>query len=1091
MRTKMPVGAIVTAWLFAAFTAGPVSAQGVGGIGGSITDESGAALPGVTVALVNPGVIGGGQQTVSDARGAYQFTRLVPGTYQVRATLEGFRTTVQQNIVVNSDVTARVDIRLAIGALEESVTVSGQAPLLDTTRTLRQTVMTRETLDVLPSRSDIWSIGRSVPAVVMNKYDVGGSEMFSQSFAEVYGSTNAERAYTIDGMDVTWAGGEGYVISYLDAHMFEEVNFQTASGSAESAKGGPITNMVTRTGTNRFAGSYNFSGAGSGTSFNNLSGKLFTDLLAAVPGRARAANPDLVPSAKTLGIYDNSFSLSGPIVRDRLWFATTESVTTLRQYRVGSYNLDGTRALDENLMRNISTKVSWQIRNANQFHVLYNFNNKGQFNRLENTGPITDFIDNAATARQVINSNIVQAKWTAILPGKMLLDASGSFLHGDELGRPQDGIAVGSIPTFDSVLREHRVAAPNYLHRPATRVNLLSSLSFQTGSHDIKGGYQLMHRKASDEWNGLISPYAPTGFRAVFRNGLPDSVNTYNSPTAFVMYSRDHSGYIQDRWTPARKLTLNLGLRVESTSGWMPPLCQQETLFIAARCFSELKGIPDMVGLSPRFGAIYDVAGDGRTAIKLTVNRYNQPIGVDFLQIVNPVRITSDTRAWNDANGDRIPQLNELGPSTGFALGTANRFADDLAWPYSVEYSLGVQQQAPGNIVLGVTYINRRRQNVIGSRNLAVPTDTYIQRQVVEASSGRALSVYDLAPSLRGRFDNLYDNYGELDTDFNGVDFTFNKRLSNRWMVMGSASVGKSLGDIYGTQDLNDPNLQFRRGRIGNDMPFAFKVFGLYQLPYKVALSGSYQHFKGFPELTTVVVNSATIPLTRVTQTITVEPRASTRLPSVNMVDLSFRRPVKLARSVGRARSRRLQCHQRLGHPRAFDGPWTVVRPGVRHPARPHAEVRVEREVLSARGGLPGVRGVDAPGAAAIARTAKRDHVDKPTAEGHVLPQQDEVDLVLHPTGRRQPIDVSFVAEEREAGRPHMEPPVVVHRKPRVLAQTGQALGRGLRSSTHASAPERFKATSPGSGINATSRRAGCCWSSKSDARPGSPPSGT
>ena len=100
-----------------------------------------------------------------------------------------------------------------------------------------------------------------------------------------------------------------------------------------------------------------------------------------------------------------------------------------RSYRVGSYNLDGTRALDENLMRNVSTKVSWQVRRANQFHVLYNFNNKGQFNRTENTGPITDFIDNAATSHQVINSSIVQAKWTSILPRKMLLDVSGSMAN--------------------------------------------------------------------------------------------------------------------------------------------------------------------------------------------------------------------------------------------------------------------------------------------------------------------------------------------------------------------------------------------------------------------------------------------------------------------------------------------------------------------------------------------------------------------------------------------------------------------------------------------------------------------------------------
>jgi carboxypeptidase family protein/TonB-dependent receptor-like protein len=892
MRTRVLAAAIVAVLLTWAGLPAPAAAQGVGAIGGTVSDTSGAALPGVSVTLSNPGVIGGDQQTVTDERGAYQFARLVPGaTYAVRAALQGFRTALQEKVVVNSDATSRIDLHLEIGAIEETITVSGQAPLLDTTQTLKQTVMTRETLDALPSRSDVWAIARTAPAVIMNKYDVGGSEMFSQSFAQIYGSTDNERAYTIDGMDVTWAGGEGFVISYLDAHMFQEVNLQTASGSAESAKGGLITNMVTKTGSNRFTGSYNFSGGGENTSWDNLSGKTLADLLAAVPLRARLVNPDLVPSAKTLGIFDNSVSVAGPIVHDKLWFAVTESIASLAQYRVGSYNLDGSRAKDENLMRNISSKVSWQARRASQLHVLYNFNNKGQFNRTENTAPITDFIDGNATIHQVINSNIVQAKWTSVLHHDLLLDASGSLLRGDEHGRPQDAVALGSIPTFDSVRREHTVAPPNFLHRPATRANVLSSLTFHVGSHDLKAGYQLMYRKASDTWTGVISPYAPFGFRRVLRDGVPDSVNTYNSPTTFVMYSHDHAGFIQDRWTPTKKLTLNLGLRLESTYAREPALCQEQTLFIAAQCFSKIDGVPSLVMPSPRLGAIYDVAGDGKTAIKLTINRYNQPIGVNYLQLINPVRLTNDTRLWTDRNGDLVPQLDELGPSTGFNLGTTNRFAGDLKWPYAVEYSLGVQRSLPYEMVAGATYINRQRGNEIGSKNLAVPANTYIPLTVREVSSGAVVTVYDQAPSLRGKFDVLYGNYSEMDTDFNGVDITLNKRLSHRWMMMASASFGKSKGDIYGSSfDLNDPNNSFRRGLIGNDVPFSFKAFGLYQLPYGISFSGTAQHFSGTPELTTVLVSSNTGALTRVSQRVTFEPRGTTRLPDVNMIDFSLRK---------------------------------------------------------------------------------------------------------------------------------------------------------------------------------------------------------
>ena len=127
-----------------------------------------------------------------------------------------------------------------------------------------------------------------------------------------------------------------------------------------------------------------------------------------------------------------------------------------------------------------------------------------------------------------------------------------------------------------------------------------------------------------------------------------------------------------------------------------------------------------------------------------------------------------------------------------------------------------------------------------------------------EVASGAEVTVYDQAPSLRGRFDSLYGNYSEMATNFNGLDITLNKRLSHRWMMMGSVSFGRSKGDIYGGMaanflDLNDPNNSFRRGLIDNDVPFSFKLFGMYQLPYGISLSGTVQHFTGFPELTTRV----------------------------------------------------------------------------------------------------------------------------------------------------------------------------------------------------------------------------------------------
>jgi hypothetical protein len=319
-------------------------------------------------------------------------------------------------------------------------------------------------------------------------------------------------------------------------------------------------------------------------------------------------------------------------------------------------------------------------------------------------------------------------------------------------------------------------------------------------------------------------------------------------------------------------------------------------MWIEGRCFPAIEGAPDFNGLVPRLSAVYDLFGDGRTALKAAVNRYSIPQGTSQLSRINPIRVTSDTRPWRDANGDSIPQPGELGPSTGFNLGTTNRFDPDLEWPRSTEYSVELQRQLPGNMVVSAGYTHRETRNNIGSKNLAVPKESFIPLQVTEVASGRQVTVYNQDPATRGRFDVLFDNFPELDTSYNGADFTLEKRLSNGWMVSGGASFGRNEGDIYClvaftsscTSELSNPNFTFRDGLAGNDVPYSFRLSGLYELPYGLSVSATAQHNAGFPELTTVLVGGNTVALTQVSQSIVVEARGTTRLPSLTSLDLGI-----------------------------------------------------------------------------------------------------------------------------------------------------------------------------------------------------------
>ncbi len=182
---------------------------------------------------------------------------------------------------------------------------------------------------------------------------------------------------------------------------------------------------------------------------------------------------------------------------------------------------------------------------------------------------------------------------------------------------------------------------------------------------------------------------------------------------------------------------------------------------------------------------------------------------------------------------------------------------------------------------------------------VAVPTSSYIPLQVVELNSGQPVTVYNQSAALRGKFDTVWDNVAQYDTTYNGADLTLNKRLSHRWLFTGGVSVGRTVGDIHAATagtgpDLNNPNNRFRNGVFGNDVPFSLRLSGAYEFPYRVMVSATGQHNVGFPELTTVSVGTNTVVLTQGPQTLTVQDRGTTRLPAVNSIDVSVRRPWKI-----------------------------------------------------------------------------------------------------------------------------------------------------------------------------------------------------
>jgi hypothetical protein len=580
-------------------------------------------------------------------------------------------------------------------------------------------------------------------------------------------------------------------------------------------------------------------------------------------------------------------------VKDKIWYSTSVHYQKILQYLLGSYNPDGTQVPDDNDLANWSTKVSWQMTQASQLSWYYDLQHKVNGHRASTT----QFVESGATQRNVKRPQVNQLKWTSPISSKFVMDASTSIFRVSDDFHPPSEAKDGDIAGLDQLTNTLLKVLPTYTVSDMRRVVGTVSASYFTTAHDIKVGIQVNH--------GSLSPlgFSTSNMRAVYRNGVPDSVNTYNTPTYSDQKDREMAYYVQDRWRPMRRLTMNLGLRAETNYGWMTAACQAQTPFVNAQCYPALKGFPDWKTVNPRFSAIYDIGGNGKTALKFAANRYITPVGKSIVERVNPIAIVSDTRAWTvcaagqtsgcDLNRDLLPQINELGPSSGYPFGVLNRYAPNTKWPWSRELTAEVQRQLPKNIVVTAGYTHREKKGQIGSRNMLVPDATYIPITVTEVNSGRSVTVYNQSPALRGLQDFLWNNESALDSTFDGADVTMDKRLSNGWLLTGGVSVGKNTGDIYGTNDLNNPNNTFRRGIQGNDVPFSLRLSGLYELPWRVSASATYQHQSGFPEITSVSVGNNTVALTQGTTTITVEPRGTTRLPDLNQFDMSFRRAIR------------------------------------------------------------------------------------------------------------------------------------------------------------------------------------------------------
>src|SRR5438270_807414 len=286
----------------------PLRAQQTGTLSGLVHDAQGGVLPGVSVSVSSPALIGGARTVTTGELGTYQLTGLPPGTYSVTYELSGFRTLKREDIRVQVAQNTRLDVELSVGNLQETVTVSGESPVVDVSSNTTQTNISRELYDSIPTGRNPWVMAGLVPGVVTGRLDVGGTEGMQQYNLEAFGSADSQKSFSIDGLKTNWGGGGGgSTMQYYGFEMYEEYNMQTASGTAESDVSGVYMNMVTKSGGNRFTTDHDFYFMNDKLQGSNIDDALRTRLgLAAGQQTGAATNPIDIP-------YDWSSTLGGPL----------------------------------------------------------------------------------------------------------------------------------------------------------------------------------------------------------------------------------------------------------------------------------------------------------------------------------------------------------------------------------------------------------------------------------------------------------------------------------------------------------------------------------------------------------------------------------------------------------------------------------------------------------------------------------------------------------------------------------------------------------------------------------------------------------
>ncbi|HZJ31441.1 MAG TPA: TonB-dependent receptor [Vicinamibacterales bacterium] len=684
-------GALKAVVILAAAVLLPSLSAAQGTLTGTVRDASGAVLPGVTVEASSPALIEKVRTAVTDSAGQYRIPGLNPGTYSLTFRLQGFTTVRQDGLELTGTATLTIPADLRVGTLAETITVSGETPVIDVQTAQRETVLSADVIAAMPGLRTVGTLLNAVPGLVVNEGALALSP--TMTFFAARGGPINEGRMAINGMTIAAPFNGGGVSTYiLDSINAEEISVAVAGGLGESDIGGPVMNLVPRSGGNSFRGQAFVNNAGDWSRGDNLNAAL----TAPPPG------PNLKETPGIINAYDASGSYGGPLIRDRLWFfgsyrsletaaAVPGVVANANAYNASRWDwiADPTvtaRTLQgrESYIGRITMQVSGKHRIS--YNQEYQRRCEGSTLKLESDNGCNTRGANwvalgagATTPSPEANPSyfgnlpyhVNQAVWSAPMTNKLLLEAGFTrfMFRGGTTGRPAPDGIINLIPVTEQstatnpatglpyapranfVYRGVATANPNY----ANPNNWRASASYITGSHEMKVGYQGSYIRVK---NWFLVNEQQLAYR--FNNGQPNQI-TFRLPE---WHQSDRTStaavYVQDKWTRGR-LTLQAALRYDRAWSFTPAE-HNGTPFTSAFnaepiSFERTVGVDAFNDITPRIGVAYDLFGNGKTALKFNFGHYLDAATNDSEYTSNSPAariVRTATRNWTDTDNDKV-----------------------------------------------------------------------------------------------------------------------------------------------------------------------------------------------------------------------------------------------------------------------------------------------------------------------------------------------------------------------------------------------------------------------------------------------------